>query len=152
MLVEGIDVSHGDSIVARLEFEGMANGDPFNPVLLESVGGAGADTLLTLGNGLIRLEGCDVGKDLGYDRIIALRSIAVNGDEARVSYDAVAGIAVRIVVTNLTGEVVRLEDLPPGEDGERTVSIPTWDLPAGFYIMELRDRTQRAVMPIMIGR
>ncbi len=154
ILFERFTIPDSLSILARLPFEGLATGRAQNAIHIDSVLLEGGIRRVTRrGDGMILLSGCDVGTDLGYARRIAFRSIDVpSGDDAVLTFDALSGVVAELTVVDLMGRIVHRETLPAGTGGTQSARVRTGELPAGLYIMEMRDRAERVSLPVMIAK
>jgi hypothetical protein len=139
----------GDTVFS-LEMTGLSTGSPQNVVEIVSAE-LGAAPVTVAGNGLVLLDGCDIGTFAAGKavRIVATHTDAESGSIV-VEYRAPAGSRPLLTLYDATGRAIITRSL--GEDGalDRDATIP---MPAsGLYVIELRDRDERSSAPSIVTR
>jgi hypothetical protein len=139
----------GDELLV-VEMLGLVTAQPINPVTIAKPM-LGADGVAA-SDGLVILSGCDVGTGLSFGRAIAIRDVRPSPlrDEALVRYTAPDGSAPQLIVTGIAGAVVRREELPVGDGGEREARIGVAEIPSGVYRLELRARGEASSVTVVI--
>ena len=137
----------------KLEMQGLITGQPVNIVTVE---GAffNVTTVDSTGDGLVLLSGCDIGHELRLEKAIAIRAVRPNpvGDEAIIVYRAPEGSTPQLVVSDMAGRDVLSLQLPPGTGEEQEHRVNANNIASGVYRFELRDRTERSIVPVIIVR
>jgi hypothetical protein len=139
--------------VVAITFRGLSTGQPANIVRLDSVKVEG-EPLPIAGNGLVLLSGCDIEHELKMGRRVS--ALAVRHDPASplltLTYRAPAGSAPELRLYDINGDCCLTRILAAATDEEQTTQVPVPTLGHGFYLLELRDRAERAILPLMIAR
>jgi len=148
----------GDTLL-HLEFEGLATGQPLNIMSIDSAllgGGLAPEGGLTpgTGNGLVILEGCDIGTSFGAGKRVRIDAIRPNPirDEATLVYRAPAGSQPRLLLRDMTGREFASVPMPAGTGELQEVRLPLGDIDSGVYLMELQQGAERSVMPVIIRK
>ena len=99
----------------------------------------------SVANGLVLLEGCDIGRDVALTRSTRLNGITVSITGAiELDYRAPNHAQVVLVVLDLMGREVDRFRLPDGNDNDRRITLDRAALPAGNFILDLRAGSDRA--------
>ena len=103
---------------------------------------------------MVQLDGCDVDRGLGSSLKPTVGSLLLDasGSAATLVYSTAEGAIPRLTLVSMSGATVMTHDLPPGDGGERSITIALRDVPPGLYLLELRVESDRVVTPIMITR
>jgi hypothetical protein len=132
-----------------LDLVGLATAQPVSPVRIESVDFASAGDVQIAGHGLVLLDGCDVGS-FASGKGVRIRSVRVDRSDRTVvvTYRAPRGALPLLAIVDATGAVVAAQSLSSGVDGDQEARFT---LPgSGFFMIELRDRVERSVVPVII--
>lgn len=137
----------------RLELEGLVTGRPDNIVEIRSASLNGSSDLITTSDGLVRLEGCDIGRDVGFGRRVAISAVVPSPivNDADIRWRAPEGIRSSLNLINAAGEVVESRLLPEGTGSEESLYLNTDNLPPGWYLLEIIDRAERHAIPVLIA-
>jgi hypothetical protein len=144
----------GDSeIVVGITFRGLSTGQAENIVQIDSVALSG-NVLPITGDGMVVLSGCDIEHELKMGRRVS--ALAVQHDPASavitVTYHAPQGSVPLLRIYDLSGDCRLDRPLPEATDATQTIQIPVNMLGRGFYLLELLDRAERDILPLMIAR
>lgn len=139
----------GDTL-ARIELQGLSTARPVSVVTIESIELRGGDARIA-GNGLVLLDGCDVGTFSVGKRV---RIVGTRIDDATrslvVTYRAPRGAQPSLAMLDGAGGRIAYTALETGTEMEQQVRLA---LPgSGFYIIELRDRAERSAAAIVVTR
>jgi hypothetical protein len=135
----------------RLEMYGLVTAVAENVMRLDSVELYGAGSPAHA-DGLVLLEGCDVGRDRVFDKAVTITSLRPHPVEgqATVGYWSASGSRPRLVLRDAMGREALAVDLPPGEGSEREATVSTVNLPSGLYRLELRDRGEVSAVSVLV--
>ncbi len=127
------------SDLAEITFVGLSTGDSINTIPLFDVAVA-TPVEWGRGAGMIRLSGCGLGSVPGVFKKVTIESAASDGvgESIAVRYRAPYGAPGNVSLFDLTGRPVRTIDLPPGDGGSTTATVPSGDLPPGAYFVRVR--------------
>jgi|GEM_PF-2484411 len=142
----------GDELAA-LRFEGLVTGQPSNAVAFVAATLDPLPDSLQRLDGLVLLNGCDVGRGVLFGRSAHVVGITPQpaGGVAALRYVAPEGSLPSLLVVDAVGQVQRRLELPAGTGAEQTGEVRLDDLPSGLYLLELRVGSQRSSMTVVIG-
>jgi len=132
-------------IPATVTFVGLSTGRPRTiiDVMADSLQGLGSP--LIVDDGMVVLEGCDLGRDTRLGRRTRLNGLRVtHRDEVVIDYRAPMHAVVRLHIVNLAGTEISRIVLPEGDDTDRTHRVECAGIPPGIYILDLRAGSDRA--------
>lgn len=125
-------------VPGRVSFVGLTSGRPANVITIDSDSVVGIASLVTTAQGMILLEGCDIGRDPALSRRSRINSMRVTGgDELLIEYRAPLHSAVTLLLIDLSGRLVARIGLPEGDDSDHAVRISLSDVPSGSYVLNL---------------
>ncbi len=155
VLVTGTGGTLSGGGILELELVGLSTGMTMNHLRIEelTLGNLPGVTVDTSG-GEVVLLGCDIGRQLGYTRKIAIKAIRLDplSSAVAVSYDAPEGLIPSASLIDMTGGTVLSRELPYGNGKEQEARIALGDLAPGVYLLELRVGKDRSTVPIMLSR
>jgi hypothetical protein len=137
-----------------LEMEGLATGIPINLVTIRSVVLKGLGKIPVSGNGLVLLSGCDIANGFGFGKRVRIESISPNpaARQITVAYRAPLGSAPHLLFSNSAGVESLRADLPAGTGEIQESKVDVGALASGLYMLELRDREERSIAPVIITK
>jgi hypothetical protein len=137
----------------EIEMEGLATGKPANVVEGDSLVLSG-DGGTTASNGLVLLSGCDIANGFGFGKRVRIESISPNpaARQITIAYRAPLGSAPRLLFSNSAGEESLRADLPAGNGEVQESRVDVGSLASGLYMLELRDREERSIVPLIITK
>lgn len=139
-----------DGRLAVLTMEGLATATPINPILLiQTVVPKVEDVVAS--DGLVLLSGCVIAHDVAFGRAITIVSVSPNpGSQTIViSYEAPMETNIELSMRDIAGrEVVNETTRAPGGTG--LASLDVSQIASGFYLVELRDGAERAIVPVWV--
>jgi|GEM_PF-1850455 len=140
-----------DSTMFQLELEGLISGQPINVVEIESVITSSGDTLGVLGNGLVLLEGCGIGRQFGKRaRLVAVMpNPAAGSDPLRVRWRAPVGSAPQLRIVDPEGAELWSTELFVESDEEQE-SVLSLKLPGGVYLIQMIEGGETTAVPWII--
>lgn len=141
-------------ILAQVALQGLITGQPLNVIDLLEVAAGSQPAATIAGNGLVLLSGCDVGRNLKLDKPARITSIQPNpmGHDATVIYRAPIGETPTLRLVGITGSAALALQLPVGNGEDQEVQLDLGQTPSGVYMLELRDRAERAFIPVIIAK
>jgi hypothetical protein len=106
------------------------------------------------GYGLVLLSGCDIANGFGFGKRVRIESVQPNPitEEAIISYRAPEGSRPELALTNSAGQSVTVLTLPTGTGGRQEARLNVRTTPSGVYMLELRDRAERSIIPVVITK
>jgi len=139
------------NLPGTISFVGLTSGRPTSAIRLIADSLIGPVGAVTTRDGLILLEGCDLGRDGTLSKRTRLHDLRIAGrSELVIDYRAPLHASVHLVVVDLAGvEVLRVR-LPEGDDADQSVRVGIPDLPSGIYLLDLRAGSDRAGTMIRI--
>lgn len=142
------------SMLFELEMEGLSTGVPVNDVQVESVTLLGRGMPKMTADGMVLLNGCDIGSGFQYGRRVRISSVRPNpiAGEATIIYRAPVGVEPELRLLDIVGREVLSQRLAPGTDQEQSAELHVATVPSGVYRLELRDRAEMSAMPIVIQK
>lgn len=134
----------------RLELEGLVTGHPVNFVRIDSLVLDGLGEIPALAEGVVTLTGCEV--DRRFSKSVRIFSVVPNpGDEeVSVTYRAPEGMRLNLRLLDPLGRVVKVRGLQPASGEEENIRVDLNELPAGLYMLELRDREEVFAVPLLV--
>lgn len=137
-------------IVARFELEGLVTAVPVNPFRIARALVAGVDSVGT-DDGLVLLTGCVLASGSAFGRVVAIQSVAPNpaSNALVVRYTGPPGAILRLSLRNIAGREVAATSLTATGNADMA-RIELTAIAAGYYTVELRDRAERAAVPIVV--
>lgn len=137
-----------------LEVEGLTTAQPLNVVGVASVELEGLGALPVIGEGLVILSGCDVGRNFAYGKRASIVSVQPNPirDEAAVTYRAPQGAEPTLRLYGIAGEEVLRISLPAGTGADQTVRMRTEGIASGFYRLDLRNGDETSTITLFIRK
>jgi hypothetical protein len=102
----------------------------------------------------VLLSGCDIEHELRLGRRATLLGVQHDpaSDLLTVTYRASAGNEPEVRLYDINGDCHLARVLPAATDSEQTVQIAIPDAGRGFYLLELHDRAEHSILPLMIAR
>ncbi len=155
LVVEG---DHGgnsapDGKLFTLTFRGLSTGDPVNPVRIEEAEWTdfGSLPLPIAGHGLVRLEGCDVGRSVGVIGKPVSLKVFPNpaAEELVVSCSTPPQSLPMLTLYTTSAEEVRRYSLPV-DTNEESYRLSLSGLHPGTYLLELQAGGGRDVEVIVV--
>lgn len=134
----------GRNLVSAV-FVGLTSARPVSIVRILDDSLIAFATPIAAGNGMVRLEGCDIGRDPLLSRMTRLNALRMTGDDALLlEYRVPMHAVVRLAIVDLSGREVRRYSLPEGDDTDRVIRVELAELPSGSYLLDLQAGSDRA--------
>ncbi len=140
-------------VIGGVRLLGLASGVPLNEVAL-------VDIMLDdepgepIGDGLVLLSGCDVGRGIRVEKRARISSIRPNPIDraAMVTYHAPALTAPTLRLLSIAGVEALAIHLPTATGADQQAVLPIDGIADGVYVLELRARDDRTILPVVIAR
>ncbi|HVK39611.1 MAG TPA: hypothetical protein VNA88_13820 [Candidatus Kapabacteria bacterium] len=140
----------GDTLFL-LELQGLSTAKPVSPILVGDLDFGRAADVRRAGDGLVLLEGCDVGTFAAGKRVhITSARVDASSGEIVVRYGAPSAARPTLHLLDAAGRSVETMRLEQGIDLEQEARLRVPE--SGLYIIELRDRAERSATPIVVTR
>ncbi|MCC7437785.1 MAG: hypothetical protein IT211_04745 [Armatimonadetes bacterium] len=139
-------------IVARIEFMGLTTGYPETVVFIDSVAVGSPFVAIDTANGIVELEGCEIGKGISFTKRAHVTSIRPSPitEATTIHYIAPDGTLPRLRLIDILGGTTRTIDLPTGTGREEQYHPDLHGVAPGLYLLELHVGSERTAMPVII--
>lgn len=139
-------------VLFRLELEGLVTGRPVNAVEIDSLLLGPLGSIPIAADGVVTLTGCEV--DRRFSKRARIVSVNPNPgtEEVMVIYRTPEGMRMNLRLVDALGRVLKTRTLEAGSGAEEVVRVELNGLPAGLYLLELRDREEVVTAPLLIKR
>ncbi len=142
-------------ILFRLRLEGLTTGNPENIITVENVVVNGIVGTVQWKDGLLLLDGCDIGTGLGFanGKIVRIKSVNPSPviDRAEIQWNAPKGFSPTLQIIDARGVVIKQQTLPPGTGEQQRIELQKEDLQPGWYLLQIIDRAERHSLPLLIA-
>ncbi|MCB0711562.1 MAG: choice-of-anchor D domain-containing protein [Ignavibacteriae bacterium] len=141
-----------DGTIFQITFLGLSTGKPVNHVAIEEFDIADSilrwDTL----HGVVTLSGCEVGSLPGVGKRASIRSIQPNPASSNVTltYLSPEGRVSTLSLYDYLGGKISTITLPVGSGEPEEYLLDLQEFPRGIYMIELVEREERHLYPLLI--
>lgn len=138
-------------VLFQLETYGLLTATPRTDVTVESAS-LNPGGRVPASDGMVLLRGCELGRGTSFSRPVGITRVEVtrSGETLRIIYHAPSQSEPTLRLVDGVGRQVMMWHLPRATGEEEISEFAIGDLSTGLYYIEVRDRVERSVLPIVV--
>lgn len=156
LTIEGVFSNNtlNDNTICQIAFLGLITGQEINPVEIRNFDIASSIARWDTLPGIVYLSGCEVGRTPGIGKRASIRSVQPNPalSSTTLTYQAPKGRVSTLSLFDCRGQKITAITLPEGSGQIEELHLPLDGLPRGMYMLELVERNERQLHPLLIGQ
>ncbi len=156
LTIEGMlpDNTLNDNIICQITFLGLITGQEINHVEIRNFDLASSIARWDTLPGIVYLSGCEVGRTPSIGKRASIRSVQPNPalSSTTLTYQTPKGRVSTLSLFDCRGQKITTITLPEGSGQIEELHLPLEGLPRGMYMLELVERNERQLHPLLIGQ